>query len=349
MMRSTAGPIEWAHKECEEIFEGIAEIVVSLKIKFVSHHRIHGILQHMDSPDRPDFIAGFQPGGKYAGITGLLHMHDSARYIGNFDKEIIAGFAGSVQWIAHTGAGYDQVDVAACKARGIFVSNTPGAVDNGSATTALYLLISALRHFSNAERSLRAGQWKTNHKAALAHDLEGHTLAILGMGGVGLRLAQYVHAFPMRVIYHNRRKVEHAPEWCEYYPAERFDEFLAAADVFSVHVPLRADTVGLVDEKMIRKLKKGVVIVNTARGKVIDEEALIRALEDGHVGSVGLDVYINEPEVDPRLLALPNATLLPHMGTETIDSRKSMEVRAMTNLRDFFVTGKGTDLVAEYK
>lgn len=120
--------------------------------------------------------------------------------------------------------------------------------------------------------------------------MTGHTLAILGLGGIGLRLAEFVHTFPMRVVYHNRRKVENAPEWCEYYGSDRLDEMLAMADVLSVHVPLRDDTVGLVDEKMIRKLKKGAVIVNTARGKVIDEAAMIRALEDGHVGLLSLVV-----------------------------------------------------------
>lgn len=166
---------------------------------------------------------------------------------------------------------------------GIIVSNTPGAVDDATATTALYLTISSLRNFSLAERSLRSLTWKSPLVAGLAHDLTSRTCAILGLGGIGLRYAELVHAFPMRVIYHNRNPVPGAPSWCEYYGKERLDEFLKEADVLSVHVPLRKETEGLVGEEMIRKLKKGAVIVNTARGKVIDEEALIRALEDGHV------------------------------------------------------------------
>ena len=166
---------------------------------------------------------------------------------------------------------------------GIVVSNTPGAVDDATATTALYLMISALRLFAQAERDLRINKWKASHRPGSAYDLTGRTLAILGLGGIGLRLAELAHAFPMRVIYHSRHKVAHAPEWCEYYGADRLDELLGEADVLSVHVPLRADTEGFVGEAMIRKLKKGAVIVNTARGKVIDEAALIRALEDGHV------------------------------------------------------------------
>lgn len=258
----------------------------------------------MDSADRADFLAGLKPGGKYEGIVGFYRHNVSSAQIGLFDREIIDGLAAAgVKWIAHNGAGYDQIDVLYCKEKGahipthsdtyvlipraigIFVSNTPGAVDDATATTALFLLISALRCFSKAERSVRVGQWKNAHVAGEAHDLTGRTLAILGMGGIGLRLAHLVHAFPMRVIYHNRRKVPHAPEWCEYYGSDRLDEFLANAEVLSVHVPLNDQTTGLVDENMIRKLPKGAVIVNTARGKVIDEAAMIRALEDGHVRS----------------------------------------------------------------
>ena len=144
-------------------------------------------------------------------------------------------------------------------------------------------MISALRQYSKAERDVRAGLWKSQLKSGNAHDATGRTLAILGLGGIGFRLAELAHAFPMLIIYHNRRKVESAPDWCEYYPVEKLDEFLAQADVLSVHVPLRKETEGFVSESMIRKLKKGSVIVNTARGKVIDEDAMIRALEDGHV------------------------------------------------------------------
>lgn len=191
------------------------------------------------------------------------------------------------------------------------------------------------------------------------------TLAILGLGGIGTRLAVLAHAFPMRVIYHSRGKNPDAPDFCEYF--ENVEEMLAQTDVLSVHVPLRQDTVGFVGEKMIRALKPGAIIVNTARGKVIDEEAMIKGLEDGHVSAssffmrtrdltkriqlaaVGLDVFPNEPEVNPRLLEFPQVTLLPHMGTENQDTQRKMEVRALTNLRDFLITGKGKDLVPEFQ
>lgn len=225
------------------------------------------------------------------------------------------------------------------------MSNTPGAVDDATATTALYLLISSLRQFSRAERSLRDGNWKSGLKPA--HDPSAKTLAILGLGGIGLRFAELAYAFPMRVVYHSRHRNPNAPEWCEYFAADQLDEMFAQTDVLSVHVPLRQETEGIVGEREIRKLKRGAVIINTARGKVLDEAAMIRALEDGHLSAVGLDVYPDEPKVNPKLLEFPQATLLPHMGTETEESQRKMEVRALTNLRDYLTKGKGQDVVPE--
>ena len=161
------------------------------------------------------------------------------------------------------------------------MSNTPGAVNDATATTALYLILATVRQFPLGERSLRAGAWKPTTIAPNAHDLTGRTLAILGLGGIGSRLAELAHAFPMRVLYHSRRQVHTAPAWCEYVP--KLENMLAQTDVLSIHLPLNAETEGFVGERLIRALKKGAIITNTARGRVIDEEALIRALEDGHV------------------------------------------------------------------
>lgn len=191
------------------------------------------------------------------------------------------------------------------------------------------------------------------------------TLGILGMGGIGLHFAKMAHALPMKKIYYyNRHPRKDAPEWAEY--VSTLDELLEKSNVLSVHCPLNEKTVGLVGEKEIRKLKKGSIIINTARGKVIDQEALIKALQDGHVGTplirlfrhianlfqlyaAGIDVYPDEPNVDPRFLDFRNVTLLPHMGTETEESQRAMEVRALQNLKDYFETGAGKDLVWEHR
>ncbi|KAJ1306055.1 hypothetical protein OPQ81_010768 [Rhizoctonia solani] len=306
------GDLVWANEDAKQMIGPLAEIIP------------------MKSKSRAQFYEELST--TYAGITGIYRHNTSADHIGIFDKELIDKLPSSVKWIAHNGAGYDQIDIAACKARGIGVSNTPGAVDDGTATTALYLLISACRQFSIAERNVREGKWKSG--LAPAHDPSALTLGILGMGGIGGHFAKLARAFPMkRILYHSRNPVEDAPEWAEYYPDK--EKMLAEIDVLSIHVPLNEKTVHLVDEKAIRTMKKGSIIINTARGKVIDEEALIRALEDGHLYAAGLDVYPNEPQVNPKLFTFRNVTLLPHMGTETQESQHSMEVRALGNLKDF--------------
>lgn len=304
----------------------------------------------MTSSNRDAFLAALAPGGAYNPLTAVYRHNSSADVIGIFDAPIIAALASAgVKWIAHNGAGYDQIHIGPCLEHGIKLSNTPGAVDDATATTAFYLMISALRQFSIAERSLREGKWKSLTDPGKQQDAEGKTVAILGLGGIGLRFAHLARAFPMRVVYHNRHPHPDAPAWAEYFPKERLEEMLGLADVLSVHVPLRKETEGLVGEKIIRGLKKGAILVNTARGKVVDEEALIRALEDGHLSSAALDVYPDEPAVNPRLLEFPQNVLLPHMGTETRDSQRKMEVRALTNVRDFFTKGQGADLVPEMR
>jgi glyoxylate reductase len=214
---------------------------------------------------------------------------------------------------------------------------------------------------------LRAGTWNLPVIASRVRNPAGRTLAILGLGGIGLRLAELAHALPMRIIYHSRHKAKNAPPWCEYFAD--VEDMLGQTDVLSIHIPLTADTHGLVGEKWIRSLKKGAIIINTARGKLIDENAMIKALEDGHVhlslsafsskhnlivchckiSSIGLDVYPNEPDVNPRLLEFDQVTLLPHMGTEDQDTQHKMEIRALTNLRDFLTKGQGMDLIPEMR
>jgi len=243
------------------------------------------------------------------------------------------------------GVGYDMVDIEACNAKGIAVSNTPDVTIDATATTAFFLMISTLRQFTRLEHDVRAGLWRENAQSDDMHDVTGRTLAILGMGSIGRRLAELARAFPMRIVYHNRRKVEDAPEWCEYFGSERLDEMLSIADVLSVHIPLSKATEGMIGREQIRKMKKGSVIINTARGPVIDEEALLDALEDGHLGGAGLDVYKDEPYINPRFLALSNVTMLPHVGTATVETAKNVELRVMTNLRDFLQDGKGRDQV----
>jgi glyoxylate reductase len=342
--------------------------------------------QKLSSPTRADFFEDLR--GSLSDIVGIYRRNESSWKIGQFDAELITKLPSSVKWIAHNGAGYDQIDVNACKARGpsrrfsftrgllnskhvassgIIVSNTPGAVNDATATTALYLIIAACRQFTFAERNLMDGNWKNG--IAASHDPSSRTLGILGLGGIGLRTAELAHAFPMRVVYHSRKPAPNAPDWAAYCPT--MEEFLDKTDVLSIHIPLNEQTINIIGEKEIRMMKQGSIIVNTARGKVLDEDALIRALQDGHVRltlcafyfiqflpcyffvtklyAAGLDVYPNEPNVNPILMSLPNVTLLPHVGTTSIESQHGMEVRALENLSAFLQGGQGKDIVPEMR
>ncbi|KAG1794356.1 D-isomer specific 2-hydroxyacid dehydrogenase [Suillus plorans] len=325
------GEIEYVQDEFKEMFHGIAEVV------------------HLVSESRSHFLSSFEPDGPYEGTVALYRRNTSSKVIGKFDAPLIHALADTskVRWIAQNGSGYDEIDVQACKERGILVSNTPRANEDATATTTLYLMISCLRHFSMAERSLRSGTWKTPCDAAQTHDVTGRTLGILGLGGIGLRFAHLAHAFPMRIVYFSRRKAESVPDWCEYVSS--VEELCKQADVLSLHVPLNQSTAGMIGEKEIRTLRRGSVLLNTSRGRIVDQEAMIRALEDGHLSSVGLDVYPDEPRVDPRLLTFPQCTLLPHIGGESAESWRTRELQALGNLKAFVLGGIGEDIVPELK
>ncbi|KAG1794360.1 D-isomer specific 2-hydroxyacid dehydrogenase [Suillus plorans] len=323
------GEIECVQDELKEMFHGIAEVI------------------HLVSESRSHFLSSFGPDGPYEGTVALYRLDESSEFIGKFDAPLIHALADTsmVRWIAQSSSGYDAIDVQACKERGIMVSNTPGANEDATATATLYLMLSCLRHFSMAERSLRSGTWKTPCNSAQTHDVTGRTLGIFGLGRIGLRFARLAHAFPMRIVYFSRRKAESVPDWCEYVSS--VEELCKQADVLSLHVPLNQSTAGMIGEKEIRTLRRGSVLLNTSRGRIVDQEAMIRALEDGHLSSVGLDVYPDEPHVDPRLLTFPQCALLPHVGGDSAESDRIRELQALRNLRAFVLGGVGEDVVSE--
>ncbi|KAL8794486.1 MAG: hypothetical protein Q9195_002959 [Heterodermia aff. obscurata] len=231
-----------------------------------------------------------------------------------------------VRAICHCGAGYDQIDVSACSAAGIHVSNAPTAVDAATADTALYLLLGALRGFHAPAVSLREGKWRGDPEPALGHDPEGKVLGILGMGGIGRNLKAKAEALGMRVLYHNRREVEGEEEGYR-----GFEELLREVDVLSLNLPLNASTHHIISTPQFEIMKDSVVIINTARGGVIDEAALVHALDSGKVWSVGLDVYEDEPKVHPGL-------------TQT-----KMELWTIDNVRSMLETGRLKSRVPEQK
>ena len=217
------------------------------------------------------------------------------------------------------GAGYDQISVPACTAAHIYVSHVPTAVDDATADTASFLILGALRGFNSSLISLRRGTWRGNPQPPLGHDPEGKILGILGMGGIGRNLARKMRAFSMEVQYHNRRRLSAEEEEGAKYVG--FEELLRESDVISLNLPLNEHTRHMISTEQFAMMKRDVVIVNTARGAVMDEGALVKALDDGRVGSVGLDVFEEEPKVHEGLVGNERVMLLPHMGTWTLEVR----------------------------
>ena len=252
------------------------------------------------------------------------------------DRALIDALPGSVRLIANFGAGTDHIDLKAAAARGLMVSNTPDVLTAATADIAMMLILAALRGASDAERQLRAGAWRGWTPADIrGHDLAGRTLGIWGFGRTGRATAARAAAFGMTVIYHGRSR--HDDDAGARYVADRA-AFLAAADVLSLHMPATAETRGVLDRATIATLKPGAVVINTARGDLIDDEALIDALEEGRVGAVGLDVFAGEPALIPRWLSAPRTVLLPHIGSATHETRMAMGLRVMANI-DAFIAG----------
>uniref|UniRef100_UPI003AE8FA53 2-hydroxyacid dehydrogenase n=1 Tax=Paracoccus sp. T5 TaxID=3402161 RepID=UPI003AE8FA53 len=247
--------------------------------------------------------------------------------------------------LANFGAGYNHIDIAAARAAGVTVTNTPDVVTDATADLALTLMLMVLRRASEGERLLRAGQWAGwNPTQLLGHEMSGRTVGIIGMGRIGKAIARRCHlGFGMDVAFFNRSIVSALD-----IPARQFEDLhqmLAASDVAVVAVPGGAETRGLIGTPELRALGSGSCLVNIARGDVVDEAALIKALRDGTIAGAGLDVYAREPHVPQELLEAPNATLLPHLGTATDETRTRMALRALENVLAFRAKQRPRDLV----
>lgn len=240
--------------------------------------------------------------------------------------------AGDLQVIANVAVGFDNIDIPAATERGIVVTNTPGVLTDTTADLAFTLLLAAARRIAEADRFLRAGRWHQWEIDLLCgHDIHGHTLGILGLGRIGQGMARRAGGFDMRVVYHDMHRAtpEQEREWgIEYVDKETL---FGESDFLSVHVPLTRETRHLVGAAELECMKPTAVLVNTARGPVVDEKALADALESGRIASAGLDVFEAEPQVEARLLALENVVLVPHIGSASIKTRTRMCTMAAEN------------------
>lgn len=251
--------------------------------------------------------------------------------------------------LANFGAGVDHIALGAARTAGLAVTNTPDVLTDCTADLTLALMLMTLRGLGAGERRLRAGRWNGwGPTDQLGRRVTGRTLGVVGFGRIGQAVAgRASRGFGMRVLAWSRtRPPDHAlaaggAEWCE-----TLDSLLRESDIVSLHLPGSAETARLFDAGRLASMRPGAVLINTARGSLIDERALVAALDRGHLAGAGLDVFVGEPTVSPALLGREDVVLLPHLGSATLETRVDMGMRAVLNLRAFFSGGAPPDLVS---
>ena len=279
----------------------------------------HEIVIPPNSPTAPELVS------LAADFDGIVsHLTD------RIDTAVLdAGAAGKLRVVANAAVGYDNIDVRRADELGITICNTPGVLDDTTADLAFLLILAATRLSTEAESDLREGRWQGwGFGDHLARDVHGATLGLVGFGRIGRAVAQRAVGFDMEVIHTTRQDTGMAG----YVPT--LDELLRRSDIVSLHVPLTESTRHLIGAAELAVMKPTAVLVNTARGPVIDEIALADALEAGRLYAAGLDVFDGEPTVNPRLLAAPRITLLPHIGSATIGTRTRMARLACQGVAD---------------
>ncbi|KRA70518.1 D-glycerate dehydrogenase [Caulobacter sp. Root656] len=259
--------------------------------------------------------------------------------------EVLAAPGARVRIIANYGAGYEHIDLAAARAAGVVVTNTPDVLTDATAELAVLLMLMTSRRAGEGERELRAGQWtgwRPTH--LLGRSMAGKTLGLVGYGRIARATARRARAaLGMEIAYYSRRRA--VDEDGATY-RETLESLAATADVLSLHTPGGPETHHLVDAALLARMKPTAILINTARGSVVAEADLAQALADGTIAGAGLDVYQGEPKVDPVLLAAPNTVLLPHLGSATLEARTAMGMRAADNLDRFFDGEPPLDRVA---
>jgi glyoxylate reductase len=277
------------------------------------------------------------------------HIRTADGVLSVFTRPLTAemlGEASKLKIIANYGVGYNNIDIAKATEMGVVVCNTPNAVTEPTAEMAFGLLLSLTRNIALTDRGLRTNpDFKWGMMENLGTGIYGKTLGIIGMGRIGQAVARRAIASGMKVIYFNRTRLSVEIE--EKYACQQvgFEELLQKSDVISMHCPMTNETYHLLDESAMKKMKNGAIILNTARGPVIDEKALVTYLQNGKMGGAGLDVFEAEPIISPELLLLDNVVLTPHNATGTIDTRIETGREASRNILRFFEGRKDISIV----
>ncbi len=300
------------------------------------------------------FDAGFNTDDRPKSNDELMvAMSDCDVFVPTVTDSINADLIGRapprLKLIANYGAGVNHIDLAAAKAKGIMVTNTPGVFTDDTADLTMALILNVPRRLGEGHRAMRAGEWDGwRPTGMLGHRIGGKTLGIIGFGRIGEAVALRAKAFGLNIIYNKRQRLPASVEeelGVTFEPD--LDRLVARADIITLHCPLTAETDKIINAQRIAMMKPDAYIINSSRGELIDEDALISALETGGIAGAGLDVYTHEPAVDPRLFAIPNVVLLPHLGSATFEGREASGERVIANIRMWADAHRPPDQVLE--
>jgi lactate dehydrogenase-like 2-hydroxyacid dehydrogenase len=268
---------------------------------------------------------------KAEGMDGLIIAS-----MDKFGADVLSRLPASVKIIATVSVGHEHIDLKAATMHGITVTNTPDVLTDATADIALLLMLGAARGAHWGDRMVRENRWpQPSIVKPWGHDFSGQRLGIVGMGRIGAAVGQRAKAFNMALHYHNRRPSPEADTLGATFHAN-LDDMLPHCDFLSINCPMTSETKGLVNARVLSLLPKGAIVVNTARGGIVVDDDLIAALKSGHIAAAGLDVFNNEPNLDPRYRDLENVFLLPHLGSATPRTRTNMALRALDNVKAYF-------------
>jgi lactate dehydrogenase-like 2-hydroxyacid dehydrogenase len=293
------------------------------------------ILNEADTPGTADEIIAMS-----AKVDAMMPCHSE-----HFSAEVVSKLDPRLKIVANHSVGVDHCDLPALAAKGIVVTNTPDVLSDATAELAMLLMLGAARHAVRGDRLMRTGAWDSwSPSFMVGKQLTGARLGIVGMGRVGRAFAEKARGFDMEVHYFNRTRLSPEQEQGATYH-DSIDTLLTVADFLSLHCPATPDTTNLMDAENLAKLPDGAVLVNSARGALVDEDALLHAIESGKLAAAGLDCFKTEPGGNPKFAAHENIFMLPHIGSATTKTRDAMGFRALDNLDAFFAGQKPRDLL----
>ena len=261
-----------------------------------------------------------------------------------FDENIILKLSDKVKIISNFAVGYGNIDIESAKKRNITVTNTPDVLTDATAEIAILVLLGAARRAKEGMEWVKKKNWKWSSDFLMGKQLTDSRLGILGMGRIGRAVADKARAFGMKIHYHNRSRLDKKLEQNSIYH-KSLESLLSVSDFFSINCPATKETKHIINNKTIKYFPDKAVVSNSARGDMIDDDAMVSALKSGKIFSLGLDVYNGEPNIHPEYLTLPNVFVLPHLGSSTLKTRTAMANLAIKNIEDFFKTGKSKNKV----